>query len=134
MPIAIEKEVNMIIAIAADRGQVCPHFGHCSEFALYEVEEGEARQTKLMPNPGHAPGTLPPLLREWGVTHVISGGMGQRAVSLFQSMGIDVVTGAQGGLDETARSFVAGELEPQENICDHSQGHSHGHGGGDCHH
>jgi hypothetical protein len=44
------------------------------------------------------------------------------------------VTGAQGALDETARSFVAGELEPQENICDHTEGHSQGHGGGHCQH
>jgi len=120
----------MIICITAENGQVCPHFGQSPEFALYEVEEGEARQMKLVPNPGHSPGTLPPLLKEWGVTHVISGGMGNRAVSLFQSMGIDVVMGAQGGLDDIARSFAAGELEPEENICDHPEGHSHGHGGG----
>jgi predicted Fe-Mo cluster-binding NifX family protein len=134
MLLATNKEVKMIICIAAQRGQVCPHFGHCPEFALYEVEEGETRQMKLVPNPGHSPGTLPPLLREWGVTHVISGGMGPRAVSLFQSMGIDVVTGAQGRLDETARSFVAGELESQDNICDHPEDHSCGHGGDPCQH
>lgn len=109
----------MIICIAAEEGRVCQHFGHCLEFTLYTVEEGEARQVRSVPNPGHAPGALPPMLKEWGVDTVISGGMGNRAVSLFQSMGIEVVTGAQGELEEIARSFAAGELETHENICDH---------------
>jgi len=124
----------MRICIAAENGMVCQHFGHCPEFAIFEVEDGGVKQLRSMPNPGHAPGTLPPVLKEWGVTHVISGGMGMRAVELFQSMGIDVVTGAQGGLEETAKALASGQLSPQQNICDHSGGdHDCGNGGGSCH-
>lgn len=118
----------MLICIAAEGGEVCPHFGHCEEFALYQAEGGEVRLMKRVPNPGHSPGLLPPLLKEWGVTHVISGGMGNRAVALFQSMGIQVVTGAQGGLEDVARALVAGTLTTEPNVCDHSRGH----GGGYC--
>ncbi len=118
----------MRICIAAENGMVCQHFGHCMEFAIFEVAEDEVKQVRSMPNPGHAPGALPPMLREWGVTHVISGGMGNRAVELFQSMGIDVVTGAQGALEETAKALVEGRLSTRENICDHSRG------GHDCDH
>lgn len=119
----------MLICIAAEHGKVCAHFGHCEEFALFEADGGDVRLNKHMPNPGHAPGTLPPLLKEWGVTHVIAGGMGNRAVALFQSMGIDVVTGAQGDLEEVARAFVRGDLVTQENVCDHTGEHGAGH----CH-
>ena len=119
----------MKICIAAENGAVCPHFGHCAEFAIFEVEGDEIKDSKTIANPGHAPGTLPPILQEWGVSTVISGGMGNRAVSMFQEMGIDVVTGAQGQLEEIAKSYASGELSSQENICSHPGGHSHGHEG-----
>jgi len=119
----------MIICIAAEGGGVCPHFGHCEEFALFQAEGGEVRLVKRVPNPGHAPGTLPPMLKEWGVTHVVAGGMGNRAVALFRSMGIEVFTGAQGELMEVARSLAQGKLVCEENVCDHPGDH----GGGHCH-
>lgn len=127
----------MIICIAAEGGTVCPHFGHCEEFALFHAEGEEVRLVKRVPNPGYAPGTLPPLLKEWGVTHVVSGGMGNRAVELFRSLGIEVITGAQGGLEDVARALARGNLVSEENICDHSVdrgtcGH-HGERGGSCH-
>lgn len=116
----------MLICIAAEQGRVSPHFGHCTDFVLYEIKEGEASHLRAEPNPGHSPGTLPPLLKEWGVTHVIAGGMGPRAVDIFTSFGIDVVTGAEGELEEIARLFVSGELETSGNICHHP--HDHGDG------
>lgn len=122
----------MKICIAAENGAVCPHFGHCTEFAIFEVEGDEIKDSQTIANPGHAPGTLPPILQEWGVNTVISGGMGTRAVSMFQSMGIDVVTGAQGRLEEIAKSYATGELSTQENVCDHSGDHG-GHGHDGCH-
>ncbi len=117
----------MLICIAAEGGEVCAHFGHCEEFALFETDGENVRPLKRVPNPGHAPGVLPSLLKGWGVTHVVSGGMGNRAVALFQSMDIEVVTGAQGGLEEVARALAAGTLVAEPNVCDHSGEHGGGH-------
>ncbi|MEJ5187004.1 MAG: NifB/NifX family molybdenum-iron cluster-binding protein [Candidatus Geothermincolales bacterium] len=111
---------EMLICIAAERGEVCSHFGHCEEFALYRTEGTEVELVRRVPNPGHAPGTLPSLLKEWGVTHMVSGGMGTRAVDLFRSLGIEVITGVQGGLEEVARALSRGELACGMNVCDHS--------------
>jgi len=110
----------MLVCIAAENGQVSPHFGHCPEFALYEIEGKRIGEVKTIPNPGHSPGTLPPYLKQLGVNHVISGGMGQRAVSHFRSFGIEVTVGVQGELDQIISRFVSGELEGSENICDHT--------------
>ena len=44
--------------------------------------------------PPHQPGLLPPWLAERGVKVVIAGGMGQRAVALFNQQGIQVHVGA----------------------------------------
>ncbi|MDI6874782.1 NifB/NifX family molybdenum-iron cluster-binding protein [Candidatus Solincola sp.] len=120
----------MLICVAAEGGEVCPHFGHCEEFALFQAEGEEVRLLRRVPNPGHAPGALPPMLKEWGVTHVISGGMGNRAVALFRSLGIEVVTGTRGDLEETARALASGTLTSEENVCDHSgEGDACGRGG-----
>jgi predicted Fe-Mo cluster-binding NifX family protein len=125
----------MIICIAAENGSVCSHFGHCPEFVLFEVEGEEVRRLKSVANPGHAPGTLPPILKEWGVTHVVAGGMGARAVELFRSMGVEVYTGCQGGLEDVARSLAAGKLQSSGATCEHhgGRGHDCGHGGSGCH-
>ena len=44
--------------------------------------------------PMHEPGVLPRWLHENNVNVIIAGGMGQRAIMLFNQAGIEVVTGA----------------------------------------
>lgn len=51
---------------------------------------------------------------------VITGGMGRRALQLFESFGIRVVVGAPADTPErVATAYVAGNLITGENVCDH---------------
>ncbi|GMV92600.1 MAG: hypothetical protein AMXMBFR82_23780 [Candidatus Hydrogenedentota bacterium] len=70
--------------------------------------------------PPHEPGVLPAWLHTQGITHVIAGGMGQRALQLLQGHGIQVVVGAASADPiASARSSIAGALEVTDNCCDH---------------
>ena len=108
------------IAIPTVNDYLCQHFGHCEKFAIIDIEDDQVRQESFLTPPPHEPGVLPGWLASLGVTHVIAGGMGQRAISLFEGQNIRVITGAQ---EKTAAAlaeeFVGGKLAPGVNACDH---------------
>ncbi len=112
----------MKIAIPIASGQLCLHFGHCEQFALVDVDDESKQvtgQESLTPPP-HEPGLLPRWLGEKGATHIIAGGMGQRAQQLFQQQGIEVIVGAPAlAPAELASQYLAGTLTSGENVCDH---------------
>ncbi len=82
----------MKIAVPTANNLLCPHFGHCETFQLFEIgDDKKIVKTESVTPPPHEPGVLPKWLKEQGVTHIISGGMGQRAQGFFQSFGIEVI-------------------------------------------
>ena len=107
-------------AVPLAAGVLCNHFGHCEQFAVLQVEDGQIGATELLTPPPHEPGVLPRWLGEQGVDLIFAGGMGQRALSLFQEQGIRVITGAPN--QEPAaiiQSYLAGSLMTGANVCDH---------------
>lgn len=108
------------IAIPCAEGKLALHFGHCQQFAMVSVTDGEITGTEYLTPPAHAPGVLPAWLAEQGATVIIAGGMGQRAQGLFAQSGIQVLVGAGGSTPEgLASQYIAGTLTTGENICDH---------------
>ena len=111
----------MKYAVPVAGGALSPHFGHCEQFAFFDVDEQkQIIHKELIPSPEHQPGLLPVWLAERGATVVIAGGMGPRAIELLQQNGIDVVLGAVETEPEKAvLSHLSGNLATAENICDH---------------
>ena len=117
-----EENHRMKIAIPVQAGRVSMHFGHCEEFALYDVnEDDKAILGKTMHKPpGHEPGVLPAWLHELGANVIITGGMGQRAQQLFAQNSISVVLGAPDeSPEQIATAYLNGTLQAGENVCDH---------------
>jgi ATP-binding protein involved in chromosome partitioning len=112
----------MRYAIPVSGGVMCPHFGHCEQFALIDVDEANKTITKkeYVPAPVHQPGLLPPWLAGQGVDCVIAGGMGMNAQNLFTSHDVRVIVGAEETNPEKAvLSHLTGELATGGNTCDH---------------
>jgi predicted Fe-Mo cluster-binding NifX family protein len=110
------------IAIPLAEGKLTMHFGHCSSFALVDVDPQtkEIRTREDVAAPPHQPGLLPPWLAERGVTMIIAGGMGQRARELFAEQNIQVVVGAPAEIPEVLiKKYFAGTLQTGDNVCDH---------------
>jgi ATP-binding protein involved in chromosome partitioning len=110
------------IAVPIENDRVCMHFGHCPEFAIYDVDpEAKTIRTKTVHGaPPHEPGVLPGWLHELGVEVIIAGGMGQRAQQLFAKNKIEVVLGAPADpADEVVAAHMAGTLTAGANPCDH---------------
>jgi predicted Fe-Mo cluster-binding NifX family protein len=112
----------MRLAVPITDGKVSPHFGHCSHFALFDVDEAARAIAKkeVIPSPGHQPGFLPAWLAEEGVSVVIANGMGSRAQAIFNENRIEVVVGVLGeDPDKAVLDYVEGRLATGDNICDH---------------
>jgi len=112
----------MRIAVPVTEGKVAAHFGHCSHFALFDVDKETKAivEKEVVSSPGHQPGVLPAWLAEEGVSAVIAIGMGSRAQALFNENRIEVVVGVLSDEPERAvLDYIQGELATGDNICDH---------------
>jgi predicted Fe-Mo cluster-binding NifX family protein len=83
----------MKIAVPIENGVMCGHFGHASQFAIIDVENGNIASTQLLVPPAHEPGSLPQWLHELGTTHIICEGIGGRAMEIIAAAGIQVIAG-----------------------------------------
>jgi ATP-binding protein involved in chromosome partitioning len=121
MSMAAQHEQNTFkAAVPLAGGLLCNHFGHCEQFAVLSVFDGQVSATELLVPPPHEPGVLPRWLGELQVDLIIAGGMGQRALNLFTEQGIKVVTGAPNLPPEVlVQNYLAGSLATGPNVCDH---------------
>jgi predicted Fe-Mo cluster-binding NifX family protein len=112
----------MRFAIPITEAKVAAHFGHCSHFALFDVDDVTRAivERKVIPSPGHQPGVLPAWLAEEGVSVVIASGMGSRAQAIFNENRIEVVIGVLGDdPEQVVLDYIKGQLTTGDNICDH---------------
>lgn len=108
------------IAIPVNDGMLAEHFGHCSHFELIDIENETILQISMVEAPPHQPGLLPPWLSEKGVTDVIAGGMGQKAIEIFKTHQVNVFTGAPSvSSHELITGFLNNSLSFAANYCDH---------------
>ncbi len=111
----------MRYAIASDGKEVATHFGRCEYYELVDIEEGQVSGRERIASPGHQPGQLPRLLRERQVNCVIAGGAGPMAQNMFAEMGIEMILGVSGSLEDTVARITAGELKAGDDECLHAE-------------
>ncbi len=115
------------IAIPMEDGMLATHFGHCQYFAIVEVQNNQIVEVTEHVPPEHRPGVYPRWIASFGVTDVIAGGIGQRAIDLFNQQGINVFAGAPVKNEtEIVNDFLGGKLSLSANYCNH-EGDDHSH-------
>ena len=126
-----------LIAIAAEddqglKGEVSAHFGRCPFYVLAEIDNGSITGSRVVANPHfgvHQPGVMPRFINGLGANVIIAGGMGGRALALFQQNSIQVVSGAPSRKpEELVTAYINDELDTGGNLCDEPGFKGHGHG------
>lgn len=108
------------IAVPVKNNLLSMHFGQAEQFYFFEIEGGESMRVERMQSPEHADGVYPEWLKNHGVTDVISGGIGKKAIDRLHMHGINVFDGAPiKPPEELVKDLVAGKLEKYGNYCDH---------------
>ena len=110
--------------------RVSHHFGRCPNYVFVEVEGQQVQSVFSMDNPfarQHQPGMVPGFIQSQGADVMISGGMGRRAISIFEQYGIQAGTGANGTVQTTLEDFFNGKLNEAEPCRESVEHHKHGH-------
>lgn len=116
----------MIIAVAKEGNEVSQHFGYCTGFEIFNIQNGEIKENNYSENPGHRPGFLPEFLAKKNVNVIISGGMGTSAQELFRKNNIKVIVGAKGDITDIINKYINEELESTDEQCNlHEHGKDH---------
>jgi len=116
----------MKVAISTDNDNVSAHFGRCPQFTILDIENGKIMKRDEIQNPGHHPGYLPQFLSEMNVEYIIAGGMGGRAMELFQQYNIQPILGISGKIEDTISQLMNGTLKGGESLCQPGQGKGYG--------
>lgn len=124
----------MRIAISTDGKYVSPHFGRCPSFTLVDIEDGKAGRREEVENPGHSPGFIPQFLHDKGAGTIVCGGMGARATGFFEELGMEMITGVDGRIDEVIQKLEKGMLEGGESLCTPGAGRGYGIEKNECDH
>ena len=98
-------------------GQISQHFGRCPSYLIVDVEGNEVKKSEVVENPyftNHIPGKVPQFIKEQGAHVMIAGGMGPRAIDMFTTFGIEVVTGAIGNAENVLQAYLRGEISGVE--------------------
>ena len=124
-------ERQMRIGVTYENGEIFQHFGHTEQFKLYDVENGEIKQTQIVDTNGQGHGALASFLTNAGVEVLICGGIGGGARTALAAAGIQLFGGVNGNADEAVKNYIAGNLNYNPEV--HCSHHEHGHSCGDHH-
>jgi len=113
-----------IIALPVKDGKLGQHFGHCDVFHFYtliECSDGlKVQDVEEKVPPAHEPGIIPQWVAQEGATDIIVGGIGQKAIDIFNQKGVNVLVGAATiNVDKLISDYIDGVLEVNVNLCDH---------------
>ena len=105
--------MKICIPVLTQQGMNSPlssHFGQADHFAMYDEE---TKQLTFFSNAGHHHGgklTPAEVIQQAGAQVVLCGGLGTKAVQLFQHAGIRVFNQASGTVADVLAAYQAGKL------------------------
>lgn len=113
------------------KAQMSMHFGRCPYYTFVNVEGAEIIGVEVVENPyftNHTPGVVPHFINTQKANVMIAGGMGPRAIDIFQSVGIEVATGVGGQVENVLKAYLEGKVQGIE-PCAHDHDHPEERGG-----
>ena len=122
----------MRIAVTYEDGHVIQHFGHTSQFKIYDINADQILASQVVDTNGVGHGSLAGFLKDESVDLLICGGIGGGAQNALMDAGILFKGGVAGSADQAVLAYMNGTLDYNPNVhCDH---HDHAHGESCGHH
>lgn len=116
--------------------RVGEHFGRVPTYTIVDTETDEVEIISNTSEHMGGTGYPPELMAKAGVGVMVCGGLGRRAIMIFEEMGIRVYVGASGTVRDAVSQFQSGALEEatDENACRQHAFRSNDHGEHNHHH
>lgn len=115
----------MKIAIPNNGTELNQHFGKSKSFMIGTIENGKVKNMQEVSTEelAHQHEGLADLLVKHNVDVVITGGIGMGALEALKNKGFKVIKGAQGECRNVMESYIKGELEDKNVMCNHHCNH-----------
>lgn len=97
----------MRIAVASQGLGVSPHFGSCTNFNYYKVENNQLVDSRNLPSSGHLCGSQANFLRQIEVKILLCGAISPHDKEQMERAGITVISGVSGRATEAAMAYLA---------------------------
>ena len=108
------KDLKVCIPTIGNKGLdnlVGEHFGRVPTYTIVDLENNDV---KVIPNTSDhmgGQGHPPHIMASEGVNVLICRGLGRRAITMFEELGIDVYIGASGTVKDALDEFKKGKLQ-----------------------
>lgn len=120
----------MKIALPSRQNQIDEHFGHCEHFTVFTIDDQKkitAEEKIASPTGCGCKSDIAKTLAKIGVKFMLAGNMGQGAVNVLSSQGINVLRGCSGDVKAATESWLAGNLKDSGIACAQHQHDCHEH-------
>ena len=91
--------------------QVGEHFGRVPTYTIVDLDTNEVKVISNTSEHMGGRGYPPEIMAKEGVNAMVCQGLGRRAISMFEQMGIDVYIGASGTVKDVVEAFKQGTLQ-----------------------
>ena len=110
-----KRTMKICIPTIGDRGlddNVGEHFGRVPTYTVVDLDTNDV---KVIPNTSEhtagGRGYPPEIMAKEGVNVMVCRGLGRRAITMFEEMGIDVYIGASGTVKDAVEAFKQDKLQ-----------------------
>lgn len=110
----------MKVALPSRQNRIDEHFGHCEYFTVFTIDDKKtitAQEIISSPAGCGCRSNIATVLRDMGVAYMLAGNMGQGAVNVLNSVGIQVLRGCAGDVRQVVEAWLAGKLEDSGVAC-----------------
>lgn len=110
----------MKIAVPTRGNEVDDHFGHCEAYTVFNIDENnQIMGSELLPSPAGCgcKSNIAVVLKEKGVGVMLAGNMGNGALNVLMSQGIEVYRGNTGDVRILTETFLQGSVGDSGNGC-----------------
>lgn len=101
----------MRIAATYEDGQIFQHFGRNQTFKVYEVDNGQVTDVRLIDAGGIGHSTLSMVLNQLRIETIICGGISTNAYKALTAFDITIYPGVEGNADDALDALLAGNLK-----------------------
>lgn len=120
----------MKVAIPTRGNVVDDHFGHCEAYTVFTIDgNSKIEKTELLPSPQGCgcKSNIGAILQQTGVTVMLAGNMGNGALNVLNSYGIEVYRGCSGDVRQVVEAFMQGKIDDSGEGCHHHEQHGEEH-------
>lgn len=110
------------------QGLIDGHFGHCEFYGVYTItDQNQIISHEIIPSTQGCgcKSNIASVLAEKGVRLMLAGGIGDGAVQVLRSHGIDVIRGCSGNAEAVLKAWLQGNVADSGINCEHHHHHHH---------